>query len=169
MKAFGPVPSRRLGRSVGINNIPVKVCSYACIYCQVGSTTQLTATRQAFYSPEEIFREVQTKIDACRTSGEPIDYLTFVADGEPTLDIHLGDTIDLLKPLGIDIAVISNASTIFDRDVQKELMRADWVSLKVDTPIERLWRKINRPQRTLELNRILEAIANFKDRYREPW
>jgi len=79
MKVFGPVPSRRLGRSLGINNIPPKVCSYACVYCQLGRTIKKEASPRAFFEPEEIWREVQAKIN--KTSRGAIDYLTFVADG----------------------------------------------------------------------------------------
>jgi len=90
MIAFGPVPSRRLGRSLGINNIPPKICTYACTYCQVGRTLKMQVERQAFYEPEEILKAVQDKVQNARDLGETIDYLTFVPDGEPTLDINLG-------------------------------------------------------------------------------
>jgi len=88
--------------------------------------------RRPYYPPEEIFDEVTDKVEKSRELGMTIDYLTFVPDGEPTLDINLGREIDMLRSLGIRIAVISNASLIWDEDVQKELCKADWVSLKVD-------------------------------------
>jgi wyosine [tRNA(Phe)-imidazoG37] synthetase (radical SAM superfamily) len=81
---FGPVPSRRLGRSLGINNIPPKFCSYACVYCQVGRTAELVAERRAFFPPEEVVGEVEKRVRELRERGEPIDYLAFVPDGEPT-------------------------------------------------------------------------------------
>jgi wyosine [tRNA(Phe)-imidazoG37] synthetase (radical SAM superfamily) len=90
MIAFGPVPSRRLRRSLGINNIPPKVCSYSCLYCQVGRTLRMQEWRQFFFSPEDILREVKEKVAKIRELSEPIDYLTFVPDGEPTLDANLG-------------------------------------------------------------------------------
>ncbi|HSL41575.1 MAG TPA: radical SAM protein, partial [Desulforhopalus sp.] len=107
---FGPVPSRRLGRSLGINNIPPKICSYACLYCQVGRTTRMTIDRQEFFRPEEILAAVQAKLEETAQAGEPVDYLSFVPDGEPTLDINLERTIALLRPLKIPIAVITNTS-----------------------------------------------------------
>ncbi|HIC92765.1 MAG TPA: radical SAM protein, partial [Anaerolineae bacterium] len=127
MKAFGPVPSRRLGRSLGVNNIPPKVCTYSCVYCQLGRTTGMQVKRQTFYRPGELLRDVEEKVRSARGAGEAIDYLTFVPDGEPTLDLGLGRAIELLRPLGIKIAVLTNASLLWREDVREELMRADWV------------------------------------------
>ncbi|MBC7099682.1 radical SAM protein, partial [Candidatus Bipolaricaulota bacterium] len=91
---FGPVPSRRLGRSLGINNIPPKVCSYSCVYCQLGRTPRMEVVRRAFYGPEEIVQAVRAKVGKLRGRGEQVDYLTFVPDGEPTLDANLGREIE---------------------------------------------------------------------------
>ena len=161
MLAFGPVPSRRLGRSLGINNIPPKVCTYACIYCQVGRTTEMTIERRTFYDPGEIVRDVREKVEKSREAAEPIDYLTFVPDGEPTLDANLGREIELLKPSGIPIAVISNSSLLSREDVKGDLVGADWVSLKVDSVDEKAWRRVNRPHGRLELASMLEGAMAF--------
>ena len=161
MIAFGPVPSRRLGRSLGVNNIPPKVCTYSCVYCQVGRTAKMQVERRSFYEPEAIFKDVRDKVEKAREAGEPIDYLTFVSDGEPTLDVHLGREIELLKPLGIRIAVITNGSLISRADVRDELMGADWVSLKVDSTREAAWRAVNRPHRGLQLPSILDGMLEF--------
>ncbi|MBW2296897.1 MAG: radical SAM protein [Deltaproteobacteria bacterium] len=162
---FGPVPSRRLGQSMGINNIPSKVCTYACIYCQVGQTSLMQKNRDAFYASKKIVKDAQNRLAKAKKSGVPVDFLTFVPDGEPTLDIHLGETIDLLKPLGIPIAVITNSSLMGRMDVSAELARADWVSLKVDAVQANIWRKINRPQAFLQLapmhTGMLEFAKNF--------
>ena len=166
MIAFGPVPSRRLGRSLGINNIPPKVCTYSCVYCQLGRTIKMRVERRAFYEPEEILKAVQEKVNKAKAAGESIDYLTFVPDGEPTLDIHLGREIELLRPLGIPIAVITNASLIWREDMRRALMKADWVSLKVDSSREDVWRRINRPHRTLQLASILDGMLEFAKAYR---
>jgi len=128
--AYGPVLSRRLGQSLGINNIPPKICSYSCIYCQVGRTLNMQSERGEFYQPEYILEVTEEKIKKTREKGETIDYLAFVSDGEPSLDINLGRVIKLLKPLGIKIAVISNALLIWREEVREELCGADWVSLK---------------------------------------
>ena len=166
MKAFGPVPSRRLGRSLGINNIPPKVCTYSCVYCQLGRTIKMQVERRAFYEPQEILGAVRDKVEKAREIGESIDYLTFVPDGEPTLDANLGREIELLKPLGIKIAVITNASLVWREDVREDLMKADWVSLKVDSTREEVWRRINRPHRTLQLASILDGMLEFAKVYR---
>ncbi|HDQ70996.1 MAG TPA: radical SAM protein [Chloroflexi bacterium] len=155
MIAFGPVPSRRLGRSLGINNIPPKICPYSCIYCQLGRTIKMQIERRPFYEPEQIVQAVEDKVAQARDAGETIDYLTFVPDGEPTLDVNLGREIALLRPLGIKIAVISNGSMIWREDVREDLMEADWVSLKVDAAQEEVWRKIDRPHGKLRLGTIL--------------
>ncbi|VVB63802.1 Radical SAM superfamily protein [uncultured archaeon] len=166
MIAFGPVPSRRLGRSLGINNIPPKVCSYSCAYCQVGRTTQTEVERRPFYQPEEILKEVKEKLETAANMRKAVDYITFVPDGEPSLDVNLGQEMDLLKPLGIKVAVISNASLIWDEGVRKELSKADWVSLKVDAVDELAWRRINRPHSTLKLDSILGGILDFYRSYK---
>jgi wyosine [tRNA(Phe)-imidazoG37] synthetase (radical SAM superfamily) len=165
MKAFGPVPSRRLGRSLGVNNIPPKVCTYSCVYCQVGRTTRMQTGRHPFYAPEEIAGDVREKVESARQAQESIDYLTFVPDGEPTLDVNLGHEIELLRPLGVKIAVITNASLIWRQDVRQDLVKADWVSLKVDSTHQAAWRKINRPHRALHLASIVEGMLEFSQAY----
>ena len=165
MRAFGPVPSRRLGRSLGVNNIPPKICTYACVYCQVGRTTHAPVEPSAFYDPEDLVSEVRDKIEGARRVGENIDYITFVPDGEPTLDVNLAREIELLRPLGVKIAVISNASLIWRSDVRETLTQADWVSLKVDAADETHWRKVNRPHRALALGDIYEGMVKFAKSY----
>jgi wyosine [tRNA(Phe)-imidazoG37] synthetase (radical SAM superfamily) len=166
MIAFGPVPSRRLGRSIGINHIPPKTCSYSCVYCQVGRTSRLSAARRAFYAEDEIVADVARKVDDARLAGEPVDYLTFVPDGEPTLDISLGRVIDRLRPLGIKIAVISNGSLLWRSDVRETLANADWVSVKVDAARTDIWRRLNRPHRDLWLAMVLAGMITFAETYR---
>ncbi len=165
MLAFGPVPSRRLGKSLGINNIPAKTCSYSCVYCQLGKTINMKTERQVFYKPEDTFGQVKRKVDEAASRNERIDYLTFVPDGEPTLDINLGEEVSLLKQIKIPIAVLTNASLLWRRDVKEDLLEADFVSLKVDVVSEDLWRSINRPHKSLELNIILEGVVEFAEEF----
>lgn len=164
--AFGPVPSRRLGRSLGINNIPPKICTYSCIYCQLGRTFRMQVDRDAFYDPERIIRAVGARLSELRSKDESVDYLTFVPDGEPTLDANLGREIELLKQLSIAVAVITNSSLIFREAVREELSRADWVSLKVDAASEPVWRRINRPHKELDLAQIKEGMREFARTFR---
>jgi wyosine [tRNA(Phe)-imidazoG37] synthetase (radical SAM superfamily) len=126
----------------------------------------MKAERQEFYPPEELAHAVREQVEKVRGSGEEIDYLTFVPDGEPTLDLNLGREIELLRPLGIPIAVISNSSLIWREEVRAELMAADWVSLKVDSTREDVWRRIDRPHGSLALDTILLGLREFASAFR---
>lgn len=155
---FGPVPSRRLGQSLGVNNVPFKTCSYSCVYCQLGPTPAPTIERRAFHAPEVVAAAVRARVEALRARGEAIDHVTFVPDGEPTLDAGLGRTIELLAPLGLPIAVMTNASLLWREDVRRDLARADWVSLKVDAVDDDVWRRHNRPAPGLALADVLAGM-----------
>ena len=166
MISFGPIPSRRLGKSLGINNIPsAKKCSYSCIYCQVGITRKLSLTRKKFFEPEVIFTEVQKHLASLKEADTP-DYLTFVANGEPTLDIHLGKSIEKLKQFNIPIAVITNASLLVDQQVRNDLKLADWVSVKVDANNEDTWKAINRPFGSLNFKKHVDGLFQFSTEYK---
>ena len=166
MKVYGPVPSRRLGQSLGINNIPPKICTYSCVYCQLGRTIDLQCERRRFYDPEVIFKDTERQIRKARDRDERVDYLTIVPDGEPTLDVNLGREIGLLKSLGIKIAVIENASLLWREEVRNELGEADWVSLKVDAVTEETWRRVNRPHGALKHDTVLEGMKDFADTFK---
>jgi wyosine [tRNA(Phe)-imidazoG37] synthetase (radical SAM superfamily) len=159
--SYGPVPSRRLGKSLGINNIPAKVCTYSCVYCQVGRTAQMQNDRRFFYEPEAIFRDVQSRLASAKKAAERVDYLTFVPDGEPTLDVNLGKEIMRLKALDVPVGVITNGSLMARDDVREELGKADWVSLKIDAVREAIWRQINRPHKAIRLSLILNGMRAF--------
>jgi len=165
MIAYGPVPSRRLGRSLGVNNIPPKACTYACAYCQVGHTLDMEVERREFYRPEEIVREVGDRLEEVRRNGDAVDFLSFVPDGEPTLDVNLGREIELLRTFELPVAVITNASLLSLPDVRQELATADWVSLKIDSVDEDVWRKLNHPHKNLKLPDILESLTVFRSMF----
>jgi wyosine [tRNA(Phe)-imidazoG37] synthetase (radical SAM superfamily) len=122
--------------------------------------------RGPFFRPDEIVKSVKSKMKQSRRKDEPIDYLTFVPDGEPTLDANLGFEIDRLKSLGIKVAVITNGSLIYRDDVKADLMKADWVSLKLDSTRYANWRKINRPHRDLKSALILKGMLEFSEHFR---
>lgn len=166
MIAFGPVPSRRLGRSLGINHVPPKVCSYSCVYCQVGRTNRLRVRRCTFMEPGRVVGAVKATLEVLRDSGGSIDYVSFVPDGEPTLDQGLGEMIQGLKPLGIPIAVITNSSLLARPDVRRALAAADWVSLKIDSVDAARWREVNRPHGRLRLDAILAGMRLFAAEFR---
>jgi wyosine [tRNA(Phe)-imidazoG37] synthetase (radical SAM superfamily) len=127
----------------------------------VGRTSDKLVKRRVFYRPEIVFHRVRQKANRAHDRNERIDYLTFVPDGEPTLDINLGTEISLLKQIGIPIAVITNSSLIDHDDVRLDLSGADLVSLKIDSVNESTWKRVNRPYGSLKLNRILEGISEF--------
>ena len=158
MCIFGPVPSRRLGSSLGINNIPYKICTYTCAYCQIGPTLRLELKRKRYSDPEKIANSVKKKLLRLAEKGEKVDYITLVPDGEPTLDIALGELLTELRKTSIPVAVITNSSLIWESQVREALMLADWVSLKIDAISEDVWRSVDRPHPALKHDEILEGM-----------
>ncbi|MBN1894617.1 radical SAM protein, partial [bacterium] len=137
----------------------------SCVYCQLGRTKAMASEPAEYYDPADIRDQVVEKVDSASKAGERIDYLTFVADGEPTLDIHLGREIGMIRSAGIRVAVITNSSLIWRESVQENLLGADWVSVKIDSVQETPWRRINRPHRSLDLRKILDGIQRFRGRF----
>jgi len=162
MLVYGPVPSRRLGRSLGVNHIPPKTCSYSCVYCQLGRTDNMLIDRRRFYDPGHIIEMVREKVEEV---GDEIDYVTFVPDGEPTLDVNLGSMIESVNDLGAKTAVIGNASLLWMEDVRSDLMEADWVSMKVDAVTEDMWKRVDRPHGELDHGKVLDGVRAFAKEY----
>ncbi|MFO7879553.1 MAG: radical SAM protein [Bacteroidota bacterium] len=158
---FGPVPSRRLGQSIGINHIPPKICTYACRYCQLGNAIRMQTEREAFYDPEDIVRQVKERLN----TADKVDYLTLVPDGEPALDARLEELITGLKKLDVPVAVISNASLLWDEQVRKALLKTDRVSVKVDAATEEMWRKVDRPHKNLDFETVKQGVRDFASAY----
>jgi wyosine [tRNA(Phe)-imidazoG37] synthetase (radical SAM superfamily) len=151
---------------LGINNIPPKACSYSCVYCQLGKTIKKAVKRQFFYEPCDVLNEVRRRVGNANVGNERIDYLTFVSDGEPTIDVNMGEEILLLKRIGLPIAVLTNASLLWLNDVRQDLSKADYVSLKVDAVSDDLWRRIDRPHKELRLSAILKGIQDFAEAFK---
>jgi wyosine [tRNA(Phe)-imidazoG37] synthetase (radical SAM superfamily) len=126
----------------------------------------MRVARQTFYKPEKIIKAAQDQIRKAGEAGEAIDYLTCVPDGEPTLDVNLGREIELLKLFGIKIAVITNGSLIWREGVREALMKADWVSLKVDAVQEDIWQRVDRPHGTLRLDAVLRGALEFANGFK---
>lgn len=160
-RVFGPVPSRRLGKSLGVNNIPYKVCSYSCIYCQLGKAIRVSAERQEFYPPMELVDEAQKLLNNIQDETEIPDYITIVPDGEPTLDKNLGTLIRKMQTLNIPVAVITNSSLLDRPEVKDDLLMADYVSVKTDTFNEHIWKKLNVPHKSLSIEKIIKGLKNF--------
>jgi len=162
---FGPVPSRRLGRSLGINNIPPKVCSYSCVYCQLGRAIEMSMVRRKFYDPRELIEETARRVRELRDKGEGLDYVTIVPDGEPTLDQDLGSLIAGLKELEVPVALITNSSLMCDPILREELHQLDWISLKIDSVDEATWRKIDRPHKNIDFKKMLNGMRTFAETF----
>jgi wyosine [tRNA(Phe)-imidazoG37] synthetase (radical SAM superfamily) len=139
--AFGPVRSRWLGWSLGINNVPRKTCTYSCVYCQVGATDRARLEREASFEPGAVVTAVQERLAECLEHGQPVDCARFVPDGEPTLDRNLGEAIRGVAALGTKVAVLTNGTLLWRDDVREELAPADWVSVKIDTVDEATWQR----------------------------
>jgi len=160
---FGPVPSRRLGQSLGISPIPRKTCNFTCVYCQLGRTTNFTNTRVDFFPSETIVDEVQKAL----LITERIDYITIVGDGEPTLYAGLGTLINSLKKqTSFPIAVITNGALLYREDVRHDLINADVVLPTLDASTENLFRLINRPHKELNLKTIVQGMKQFREEYK---
>ncbi len=157
---FGPVPSRRLGMSLGVDLVPKKVCSLNCIYCEVGKTTTLTLERKEYISFEEVTRELEHYF---KNNPNP-DYVTFSGYGEPTLNIYIGEIIQFLKENkpSIPVAVLTNGTLLFKEEVRKDLMKADVVLPSLDAATDGVFRKINRPPKQLTIEDYIQGLITFR-------
>ncbi len=160
---YGPVPSRRLGESLGVNPIPLKTCNYSCVYCQLGRTLHLINERQEFFKKEEILDEILYAIEANRGK---IDFVTFVGEGEPTLNKNLGWLIRETKKTDLPVAVITNGALLYREDVREDLVEADVVLPSLDTAIEETFKVLNRPHKGLRISKIIEGMVKFREIYR---
>lgn len=162
---YGPVPSRRLGRSLGIDPIPLKTCNCNCVYCQLGRTTPLVSKRRNYFPPDEIMAQVRAALEAHQPG--VIDWITFVGSGEPTLHSGLGLMIRQVKALSdIPVAVITNGTLLHRSDVRRELMAADAVMPSLDAGCSLLHRAINRPHPRLDYHRIVDGLIAFRRAWR---
>ncbi len=161
---FGPVPSRRLGQSLGIDTIPLKTCNWNCVYCQLGRTVPLTNARREYYPREDILAEVKEVLDAHRP-GE-IDWVTFVGSGEPTLHAGIGSLIQRVKALtDLPVAIITNGSLLYLSEVREALSAADAVLPTLDAGTPELYRTINRPHPEVTFERLVEGLIAFRQQY----
>ncbi|MCK4398815.1 MAG: radical SAM protein [Methanophagales archaeon] len=164
---YGPVPSRRLGRSLGVSPIPFKTCNYSCVYCQLGRTTHMTNQREDFFPPEEVLNEIKRVIEPeVESNHSEIDFVTFVGEGEPTLCKSLGWLIRKTKEIAdIPIAVDTNGSLLYRKDVRNDLSQADVVMPSLDAGTAETFRKINRPHRGIVFEAVVEGMEKFRQEY----
>ncbi|MFA5301390.1 MAG: radical SAM protein [Bacteroidales bacterium] len=156
---FGPVPSRRLGMSLGVDMVPKKVCSLNCVYCEVGPTTRLTSERKPYVPAKDIIRELQ---DYFRTQNNP-DFITFSGYGEPTLNSEIGEIFDYLKreKPEVPIAVLTNGTLLYEKEVREAIMKADLVLPSLDSATEEGFKRINHPVKTISLRQYIEGLVSF--------
>jgi len=158
--AFGPVPSRRLGRSLGVDLVPPKTCTFDCVYCQLGRTTDLTAKRACRAPVDEVLADVARRLEA-----RP-DYLTVSGSGEPTLHSGVGEVVRGLRELSdVPVAVLTNGSLLYLPEVRRALRAADRVIPSLDAPDETLFRAVNRPHPALTFDLLVEGLVRFRDEY----
>jgi wyosine [tRNA(Phe)-imidazoG37] synthetase (radical SAM superfamily) len=165
---YGPVPSRRLGRSLGIDLVPRKICTYDCIYCQIGKTTKKTLLRKEYVPEEEVLEEVKTFLQEGNSS---IDYHSLGGSGEPTLHSEIRSIIKHIKGItAIPVAVITNGSLIYEREVREDLLQADVILPSLDAVSPAIFKKINRPHPKLLVEKVIEGMVEFRKIYKgEIW
>lgn len=160
---YGPVASRRLGFSLGVDIIPFKTCTLDCVYCQLGSTGKTTARRGSWFPPDEILAQIKEAID----SGQTIDVITFSGSGEPTLSRDIGRLIRAIKKMTrIPVAVLTNATLLTRKSVRREIAAADVVVPSLDAVPAALFRRVNRPHAGIDNRSIIEGLARFRDEFR---
>ncbi len=160
---YGPVASRRLGFSLGVDIIPFKTCTLDCVYCQLGSTGKTTVRRGSWFPPDEILAQVQEALD----SGQRIDVITFSGSGEPTLSRDLGRLIRAIKKMTrIPVAVLTNATLLTRKAVRRELAAADIVVPSLDAVPAPIFRRVNRPNAALDNRRIIDGLVRFREEFR---
>lgn len=157
---FGPVPSRRLGMSLGVDLVPRKVCSLDCVYCEAGKTTRLTTERKEYVPYDGVTAELENFFE---TNPDP-EYITFSGSGEPTLNIRLGDVMSFIRRLkpGIPVAVLTNGTLLSDKKVRQELMDADLVLPSLDAARADAFARINRPAPGLDIDTYIQGLIDFR-------
>ncbi len=161
---YGPVPSRRLGKSLGIDLVPHKICTYDCIYCQIGKTTQKTLQRKEYIPSQEILNEVKLFLEEGASS---IDYFSLSGSGEPTLHSQIRSIIERIKKItSIPVAVITNGSLLYEEEVRKDLLQADVVLPSLDAVSAEVFARINRPPSELSVEKVIEGMVEFRKVYK---
>ena len=161
---FGPVPSRRLGMSLGIDLIPKKVCSLNCVYCEVGKTTNLTTKRLEYVKYDSVITELETFM----SNNPKIDYFTFSGSGEPTLNSRIGDVLKFIKKNYPEIktAILTNGTLLYDKKLRDELMDADVILPSLDAASRDVFRKINRPSKKLNIETYIQGLIDLRKEYK---
>ena len=159
---FGPVPSRRLGFSLGVDTIPFKTCSLNCIYCQLGRTINKTIQRKEYIAADDILREIEEVL----REGKRIDYITFSGSGEPTLNSEIRRIISRIKELtSIPLAILTNGTLLYQSRIREDLMEADLVIPSLDSVSQKIFEMVNRPHPSLKIDEIITGIDSFSQEF----
>ena len=160
---FGPVPSRRLGMSLGVDLVPHKVCSLDCVYCECGSTTNLTTERKEYIPYDKVIKELKLYF---KNSPEP-DYITFSGSGEPTLNSQIGNVLEFIKQKkpDIPIAVLTNGTLFYKKQVRSELLKADLVLPSLDAAPMKSFQKINQPEAGITIENYIQGLESFRNEF----
>jgi wyosine [tRNA(Phe)-imidazoG37] synthetase (radical SAM superfamily) len=159
---YGPVPSRRLGRSLGVDIVPAKVCTLDCVYCQIGRTTEKTIERKNYTDIEAVLAELKERLAA----GLKADFITISGSGEPTLHSRLGELIDGIKKItNIPVAVITNGTLLYRPDVRADCAKADVVLPSLDAGDQRAFQRINRPHTDISIEKLISGLCAFRNEY----
>lgn len=161
---FGPVPSRRLGVSLGVDLIPFKTCTLNCIYCECGKTTNCTVERKEYVPLKEVFEELKDYLD----KKPQLDYITFSGSGEPTLHSGIDQVIGFLKDNypRYRICLLTNGTLLNDRRLREQIKGVDLIIPSLDAATESCFQRINRPQRDLRCARVIEGLISLRREYR---
>lgn len=162
----GPVPSRRLGDCLRVAALRHKTCSYDCVYCMHGRTVHLQRGQRTYIEPAEVVAAVLRRLETGGAGRTGVATVAFGAEGEPTLDRALEPKIRQLRSFGLRVAVLTNASLLWREEVRRALRPASWVSVKVDTVDETVWRRLNRPHAGLALPGVLDGVRRFAGDFR---
>lgn len=161
---YGPVPSRRLGRSLGVDLVPHKICTYNCIYCQIGKTTTQTLARKEYVPVKEVLNEIKIFL---RGESSSVDHLSLGGSGEPTLHSRIGRIIEGIKAMTpIPLAVLTNGALLYEKEVRMDLLRADILLPSMDAVSPEIFKKINRPDPDLSVERMIEGLIEFRKVFR---
>ena len=159
---FGPVPSRRLGFSLGVDTIPFKTCSLDCTYCQLGRTINKTIQRKEYIAADDILREIEEVL----REGKRIDYITFSGSGEPTLNSEIRRMISRIKELtSIPLAILTNGTLLYRPRIREDLMEADLVIPSLDTVTQEIFEMVNRPHPSLKIEKVITGIDSFSQEF----
>jgi len=163
---FGPVPSRRLGSSLGVDIVPFKTCSYDCIYCQLSQTTCKTTERKEYIDSRAIISDLKAVLNEFDAPKSSIDYITFSGSGEPTLNSAIGKIISSIKAsTDLPVAVLTNGSLLYRDELRKDLCRADLVIPSLDAVTQHVFEKINRPDPSLKIDKIVDGVRKFTESF----